>query len=71
MQEPVVIDETNGDELFQLCASASMLIYAIKKTKLEVNGNQVTLQPDSSQLLSKNDLFTKHVVCKISNSPVA
>ena len=63
VQDPVVIDETNGGELFQLCASASMFIYAIKKTKLEVNGNLVTLQPDGSQLLSKNDLFTKHVVC--------
>ena len=37
VQIPVALDKTNGDEIFQICASANMTIYAIEMTKLEVN----------------------------------
>ena len=47
-----------------------MAIHAIEMTKLEVNGNLVTLQPGSSQLFSKNDLIMKYEVEQSSmNSP--
>ena len=39
-----------------------MAIYAIEMTKLEVNGNLVTLQPGSSQLFSENDFTMKYEV---------
>ena len=45
-----------------MCASAKMVIYAIKMTKLEVNGNLVTLQSGSSQLFSENDFIIKYEV---------
>ena len=48
MQIPVALDETNGGEIFQMCASANMAIYVKEMTKLEVNGNLVILQPGSS-----------------------
>ena len=36
MQILVVLDETNGGEIFQMCASANMATYAIEMTELEV-----------------------------------
>ena len=41
MQILVAIDETNGGELFQRCASANMAIYAVEMALLEVNGSLV------------------------------
>ena len=41
MQTPVELDESKGGEIFLMCASANMAIYAIDITKLEVNGNFV------------------------------
>ena len=62
VQIPVAPDEWNGGEIFWMCASSNMAIYAIDMTKLEVNGNLVTLQPGSSQLFSKNDFIVKYEV---------
>ena len=39
VQIPVAIDKINGGEILRTCISADMAIYAIKITKLEVNGN--------------------------------
>ena len=36
---PVVLGESNGGELFQMCASSNMAVYTIEMTKLEVNGD--------------------------------
>ena len=44
VQIPVALDETNGDEIVWMCASANMAIYAIEITMLEVSGSFVTLQ---------------------------
>ena len=62
MQIPVALDETNGDEIFCVCASANMAIFAIEMTKLEINGDLVMLQPGSSQLFSEKDLTMKYEV---------
>ena len=37
VQIPVALNETNGGEIFQICASSIMAIYAIGMTKLEAN----------------------------------
>ena len=42
MKAQVVLDCINGGEIFWMCASANMAIYAIEITKLEVNGYIVT-----------------------------
>ena len=56
LQIPVALDETNGGELFWMCALAHMAIYAIEMTKLEVNVTLVTTQTCSSQFFSEHDL---------------
>ena len=50
VQFPAALDESNGGEIFWMCVSSNMAVYAIKMTKLEVNGKLVTLQPGSTQL---------------------
>ena len=52
-----------------ICASTNMAIYAIEMTKLDFNGNLVTLQPGSSPNFSENDLFNTYVVHQISTLP--
>ena len=42
-----ILDETDKGETYQMCASANMAIYVKEMTKLEVNGNLVTLQSGS------------------------
>ena len=71
MQIPVALDESNGSEIFWMCASSNMAVYAIEMTKLEVNGKLVTLQPVSSQLFSeKEDFIVKYQADQSSmNSP--
>ena len=70
VQIPVALDELNGVEIFWMCASVNMAIYAIVMTKFTVNGNLVTLQLGSSQLFSENDSITKFEVEQSStNSP--
>ena len=54
VQTPVALNESNRGEISWMCASANMAVYAINMTKVEVNGNLVTLQPGSSQLFSEN-----------------
>ena len=65
------LDESNGGEIFWMCALSNMAIYAIGITKLEVNVKLVTLQPESSQLFSENkDFIMKYEVDQSSmNSP--
>ena len=55
VQIPFALDESNGGEIFQMCASSNMVNYAKEMTKLEVNGNLVTLQTGSSQLFSEKE----------------
>ena len=63
MHIPVALDESNGGELFGICASSNMAVYAIEMMKLEVNSKLVTLQPESSQLFDeKEDLIMKYEV---------
>ena len=71
VQIPVALDESNRGEIFWMCASSNMSVYAIEMTKLEVNGKLVTLQPGSSQHFSENnDFIMKYEVNKSSmNSP--
>ena len=57
VQIPVAPDESNGGEIFWMCASSNIAVYATEITKLEVNGKLVTLQPGSSQLFSENENF--------------
>ena len=57
MKVSIALDESNGDEVFQMCASSNMSLYAIEMTKLEVNGNLVMLQTEKTQLFSKKDDF--------------
>ena len=47
VQIPIALNENNRDEIFWMCASVHMTIYAIEMTKLEVSGNLVTLQRGS------------------------
>ena len=56
MQIPVALDESNEGEIFWMCASAHMAIYAIEMS------NRVTLQPGSSHLFSENDFSMKYEV---------
>ena len=57
MQIPVALGESNGGEIFWMYVSSNMAIYAIEMTRLEINGNLITLQPMSSQLFSEKDDF--------------
>ena len=57
MQVSVALDESNGGEIFWICASSNMAVYAIEMTKLLVNGKLVTLQPRSSQLFDEKEDF--------------
>ena len=59
MQIPVALDGSNGGEIFCMCASSNIAVYAIKMTNLEVNGKLVTLQPGSSQHFSENEDFMR------------
>ena len=56
MQIPVVLNESNKGEIFWLCASFNMAVYAIVTSKLEINGTLLTLQPESSQSLLKYEV---------------
>ena len=70
VQIPVVLDESNGSEIFWMCASANMAVYAMEMTKLVVNCNLVTLQPGSSKLFNENYLVMKYEVDQsFMNSP--
>ena len=40
MQISVALDETNASEMFWMCASSNMAVFAIEMTKLEVNGKR-------------------------------
>ena len=63
VQISVALDESNRSEIFRMCASSNMAAYAIEMTKLEVNGNLVTLQPRSSKFFSENkDFIIKYEV---------
>ena len=63
MQILVALDESNGGEIFWMCASSNMAIYAIEMIKFEVNGKLVTLQTASFQLFSeKEDFILKYEV---------
>ena len=57
VQIPVALDESNGTEIFWMCASSNMAGYAIEMTKLEIDGKLVTLHPGSSQLFDENEDF--------------
>ena len=57
VQIQVALDQSNGGEIFWMCALFNMTIYAMKMTKLEVNGNMVMLQPGSSQHFCEKDDF--------------
>ena len=46
MHIPVALDESNGGEIFLMCASSNMAVYAIEITRLEVIGKLVTLQQE-------------------------
>ena len=71
MQIPVALDESNEGEIFWMCSSSNMAIYAIEMTKHEVNGKLVTLQPGSSQLFNENEeIIMKYEVNQsLMNSP--
>ena len=60
VQIPVALDQTNISEMFRMCASANMAIYAMKVTKLEVNDNLAAYQPDiliySVQMMSASNM---------------
>ena len=70
VQIPVALNETNGGEIFWMCASANMAIYVIEMTKLELNGDLVMLQTGSFQLFSENELIMKYEVEQSSMNPV-
>ena len=53
VQIPVALDESNEGEIFWMCASSNMAVYAIEMMKLKVNGKLVTLQPGISQLFDE------------------
>ena len=71
MQIPIALDESNGGEIFWMCGSSNMAVYAIEMTKLNINGKLVTLQPGSLQLYNeKEDVIMKYEVNQSSmNSP--
>ena len=69
MQIPVALDGTNEDEVFRMCASVNMAMYAIEMTKLELKCNLVALQAGSSELFSENDVITKYEVEQSFDSP--
>ena len=58
VQISVAFDESNRGEIFQMCASSNMTVYAIEMTRLEVNCKLVTLQSGSSQLFEYEEDFT-------------
>ena len=65
MEIPVALDEINGSEIYWICASMDMAIYAIEMTKLEVNCNLVAFEPGIAlncsvrMISSPNVLFIK------------
>ena len=65
----VILDGTNGGEIFKIFASVSMAIYTIEMTQLEDSCNLVALQTGFSKLFCKNDAITKYEVVQSSNSP--
>ena len=63
MQIRVTLDESNGGQVFWMCASSNMAVYAIDMMKVVVSSKLVTLQPGSSQLFDKEeDLIMKYEV---------
>ena len=69
VQISVALDGTNGGEIFMLCASANVAVYAIEMKKVEVNSKMVSLLPECYQLFSKNNNIAKIEVELSSNSP--
>ena len=53
VQISVALDELNGGEIFLMCASSNIEIYATGMTKLEVNDKLVMLQLGISQCVSE------------------
>ena len=50
-----------------MCVTANMAIYAKEMTKIEVNGNLVTLQTENFQLfIEKDDFIMKDEVDQVS-----
>ena len=61
-QVSVALDCITVREIFRICVSVNMDIYAIEMTKLEVGGNLVASQRGSSQLFSEKNVITKDEV---------